>query len=185
MYETSCHTCYEKDKEKIEKEEKDEKERKRKISQIKIYKYVGETSRSIYERAIEHQNDMEQLKPGSHFLKHLVDVHEKDEKENVRFGVKVIQFTRSSFERQVLESVIIQKERHHHLLNSRSEFNRCAIPRLSTKIGDYKKYEKEIEIEREKDEQLEEKIRNMRKERSRGRLIPSQNKPTWKRKGKI
>ena len=78
----------------------------------------------------------------------------------------MIQFTRSSFERQVLESVIIQKERHHHLLNSRSEFNRCAIPRLSTKIGDYKKYEKEIEIEREKDEQLEEKIRNMRKERS-------------------
>ena len=69
VYETSCHTCYEKEKEKIEKEEKDEKERKRKISQIKIYKYVGETSRSIYERAIEHQNDMEQLKPGSHFLK--------------------------------------------------------------------------------------------------------------------
>ena len=129
MYETSCHTCYEKEKEKIEKEEKDEKERKRKISQIKIYKYVGETSRSIYERAIEHQNDMEQLKPGSHFLKHLVDMHGKDEKENVRFGVKVIQFTRNSFERQVLESVI----RHHQLLNSHSEFNRRAILRVSTK----------------------------------------------------
>ena len=29
---------------------------------IKKHLYIGETSRSIYERALEHQNDVEQLK---------------------------------------------------------------------------------------------------------------------------
>ena len=43
--------------------------------------------------------------------------------------------------RQMLESVIIQKKIHHNILNSRSEYNRCSLPRLSTRLGE-KKYKK-------------------------------------------
>ena len=57
-----------------------------------------------------------------------------------------MRFTRSSFERQILESVLIQSRRDHYILNSRSEFNRCAIPRLVTKLG-----EKELKEWRERE----------------------------------
>ena len=33
---------------------------------IKLYKYIGESSRSMYERGLEHQNDREGLKADSH-----------------------------------------------------------------------------------------------------------------------
>ena len=46
---------------------------------------------------------------------------------------------------------------HHHILNSKSEYNRLSIPRLSTRLGDkeYKKYEKGLEEEKEKEEIME------------------------------
>ena len=114
---------------------------------------------------------MEQLKPSSHLLKHLIDSHENDDHEKVKFGMKDVKFTHSSFERQILESVVIQQERHHNLLNSRAKFNRCAIPRVTTKMGEnlFKQWEAENEKEKEKDEKLEEKLREMRKERNKGR----------------
>ena len=185
LYENYCITCEEKDAAKIDDEVADEKEKKLRKGKIKLHKYIGETSRSVYERSWEHWSAMEQLNPGSHLLKHLLDIHEDEDHTGVKFGVRVVMFTQSSFERQLQESVVIQQERHHHhLLNSRSEYNRCAVPRLTSKIGDnqYKKYEKEIEEEKEKEEILESKIRKMRKERNRGRK-PNKNRdqPTSKR----
>ena len=36
-----------------------------------------------------------------------------------------------------MESVLIQQEMtKHNILNSKYEYNRCALPRLTTKIGD-------------------------------------------------
>ena len=158
-----------KKKKKLRLKRKQKDERQNRINNISLYKYVGETSRSLYERAWEHENDKKQLKPQSHLLKHIVDIHGDQEIDDIKFGIRVLKFTKSSFERQVLESVLIQQERvKHHLLNSRSEFNRCAVPRLSTKIGDsnFKKYEKDLEAEKEKSEELEEKIRRLRKDRN-------------------
>ena len=43
--------------------------------EIKRHLYIGETSRSIYERSLEHQGDMEQLKTSSYMLRHLVEMH--------------------------------------------------------------------------------------------------------------
>ena len=83
-------------------------------------------------------SDLRQLKSSFH-------MHGENEIVKIRFDVKVVKTTKSSFERQILESVVIQKERHHHLLlNSRADYNRCAVPRLTTKIGEsqYKKWEK-------------------------------------------
>ena len=180
-----CYTCDEREKRRIEEEEKDEKERERRLKGRKIFKYIGESARSVYERSREHLSDMEQLKPCTHLLKHLLDVHEGEERSEIQFGIKVIKYTRSSFERQILESVIIQQERHHHLLNSKAEYNRSAVPRLATKIGEsqYKKWEKDIEIEKEKHEKLEERIRQLRKERNKERRNPGQRQqPAGKRR---
>ena len=58
--------------------------------------YVGETSRSIYERTQEHKNDIEALKSSSHVLRHLLDRHENDSWREVEFGAKVLEYTRSS-----------------------------------------------------------------------------------------
>ena len=84
-----------------------------------------------------------------------------------------------------MESVIIQENRNHHLLNSRSEYNRCAVPRLSTKIGEneYKKWEEDNETEREREEEIESKIRKLKKERNRNRMPKTRrNQPPNKRR---
>ena len=131
-------TCARRDEKVIDEMHEGEDERKIKEmkSRIRKHLYIGETARSIYERALEHQNDVDQLKTSSHMLRHMLEMHPGEERYQVEFGIKVLRFTRSSFERQVLESVIIQGKRDHHILNSRAEFNRCAIPRLVTKLGE-------------------------------------------------
>ena len=94
-------------------------------------------------------------------LKHFVDQHEGEDFSKRRFAVKVLSYTRSSFERQILESVKLQNNRHHNLLNSKAEYNRCAIPRLSSKLGEkeFKKYTEEEKEEKKRGEILEMKIR--------------------------
>jgi hypothetical protein len=137
VYESWCMSCLRKEEDEIEKmHEGDQRKIRESKEKIKKHLYVGETSRSIYERALEHQNDVDQLKTSSHMLRHLLQMHPGEERSNVEFGIKVLRYTRSSFERQILESVMIQGKRDHHIMNSRAEFNRCAIPRLVTKLGE-------------------------------------------------
>ena len=58
------------------------------------------------------------------------------------------------------------------------------MPRLTTKIGekDYKKYEKEIEEEKKKEETLMEKIRGLRKEKNKERHGENLNPENSKRR---
>ena len=144
VYKTYCITCQERGEQKIKEEETDEKRATERIKSIKQYTYIGESSRSCFERGSEHLNDMRQLKPTSHLLRHALDQHEGEKLSSIKFGMRVVQYCRTSFERQILESVTIQQHRNHHILNSRTEYNRCSIPRLSTRLGDkeFKKYEK-------------------------------------------
>ena len=67
--------------------------------------------------------------------------------------MKVINFTRSSFKRQIVESVVIHENTMHHIINFKSEFNRCAVPRVSTKLDDkaYKKWEENEMEDKRKD----------------------------------
>ena len=94
---------------------------------------------------------------------------------------------RSAFERQVAESVLIQQEsNNHNILNSKSEYNRCALPRLTTKLGEkeFEKWKKEELEDKKKEEDLEKKIRTLRKERNkkRGVQINIQHLPPMKRR---
>ena len=147
VYQTWCISCQAREEEKIEKDHKGDAKKIREMkNKIKLHLYSGETSRSVYERSIEHQGDIDQLKTSSHMLRHLLEMHGGEERSAVDFGMKVMRYTRSSFERQILESVLIQENRDQHLMNNRAEFNRCAIPRLVSKLG-----EKEMKKWREED----------------------------------
>ena len=155
---------------------------------MKKYKYIGETSRSAFERGWEHLNDLAQLRTSSHMLKHIEGVHPDQDMSDIKFGMEVIKYTHTSFDRQVRESVLIQEERNHHsLLNSRTEYNRCSLPRLCTQIGEseYKKHGDELESEKKLEERIEAKIRILRKEKIRQDSIQQKKGVQVRRKEKL
>ena len=66
----------------------------------------------------------DRIKTTSYMMKHIMQEHEElDNHTNIRCGMRVLQYTRTIFERQILDSVQIQEQRKGHiLLNSRSEY---------------------------------------------------------------
>jgi hypothetical protein len=46
--------------------------------------------------------------------------HEEEEEDwdNIKFGMRILRNTRTAFERQILESVTIQKCREHHIMKA-------------------------------------------------------------------
>ena len=89
--------------------------------------YVGETCRSVQERAKEHWTDYRRGCKDSHILKHWV-LHHNSEGEP-RFIMKVVQHHRSALSRQVGEATRIQ--RRGVTLNSKGGYNRSALTRLT------------------------------------------------------
>ena len=89
--------------------------------------------------------------------------------------MRVLKFTQSALERQILESVKIQEERKkHQILNSKAEYSRCTIPRLTTKMGDSEYDEKrkmEKMEEREQEERVRKDISRRKKERCKTRNV--------------
>ena len=75
----------------------------------------------------------------------------------VKWGMSILEHPRTAFSRQIKEACLIQKEtEHHNILNSRAEWNQCALPRLTTSLGDQemKYWEKEIIEERDRVSEL-------------------------------
>ena len=176
-YETWCGTCEDRDKEKLEEEktlEAPEGERKGRteVMKVRLHKYVGETGRSSFERGVEHTRDRKKWKLGSHMLKHIAEHHEEEDEAKVDFRMRIIRTHRSAFERQIYEGVRIQRERReNNILNSKSEYSRCALPRLEVKLGESSRgYKDSKEKEEEKREaELEQKIVEMRKKAKLGK----------------
>ena len=187
VYENECYTCLETiEEEKKEKQTEGEKidentiietgkKRKtsdrenRKIEEVeetRKYKYIGKSSRSAYERNTEHWKDLENLNPRSHILKHYLDKHQDIPMEKLNMRMKVLKKFKSSFERQIGESVMINHNMglNVQLLNSKNEYNRCSIPRLALKmdkdelIEEYEEEQAEKEMKR-RIERLREKMR--------------------------
>ena len=52
-------------------------------------------------------NDVEQLKTSGHILRHILEIHADEDISRNEFVIRVLRYTRSSFERQILESVLI------------------------------------------------------------------------------
>ena len=93
--------------------------------------YVGETCRSLAERSGEHWKNFENGDLESHILKHHV-IHHGGQGEP-KFHIRPVRFHRTALNRQVSEAVRIGT-RGPWALNSKSEWNRCEIPRLSLQM---------------------------------------------------
>ena len=102
LYENVCHQC------------NPEAQKKAPLKEVRMdvpSVYVGESSRSMYERGGEHWQDWRAKKPSSHILKHQEEVHDGD--EEAKFTLRVVKSFRSALARQVGEAVRIfyMKER--------------------------------------------------------------------------
>ena len=118
--------------------------------------YVGETSRSIQERALEHWKGAKKQDPKNHMHKHQCIEHEGEEPA---FIFKVVSQHRTALSRQVKEAVRIRRRGGAgSILNSRGEFNRCHIPRLVVEIEDQEKKEKRLLEEAEENEEIQSKM---------------------------
>ena len=71
--------------------------------------YVGETSRSVFERSREHWGAWRSQKEDSHILRHQVAEH--DGEENPQFTVQVVKYYKTALSRQLGEAVIIRRSR--------------------------------------------------------------------------
>ena len=187
LYEIHCLTCENRELERIREIcDEDEERKKDMIRNMKTPKYIGETSRSGYERGYEHLNNLASLNSQSHMLRHMVMSHEDEDFGEVQWGMTIISFKRSAFERQLDEAVTIAREASKgEILNSKSEYNQCVLPRLVTRIGDtekeFKEWEKQLKDEKEKEDEVESRIRKLRKQKNKARLVTETNKPTNKR----
>ena len=147
LYESACSEC------------NPEKTSKGKVDKFKQYKeqqgvYVGESSRSIFERAAEHLKDAQDGKEDSHMVKHWKIDH-PEMKELPKFKIKVVASFQDALSRQLSEAVRIDL-RGSNVLNSKSEYSRCRVPRLTInreewQTGSDKKEEERKEMDRRKE----------------------------------
>ena len=110
--------------------------------------YVGESSRSIFERSREHWRDFKCGSDKSHILRHQGATHPGEEP---RFIMRTVKYYRTALSRQIGEAVrIARRGGAGAILNSKSEFDRCHIPRLVLEEIDEeesKKQEEQMQLE--------------------------------------
>ena len=95
--------------------------------------YVGESSRSLMERGLNHWKDFKAGKEDSHILKHHI-LHHGGTGQPV-FHLRPVSYHRTALDRQVAEAVRIRRRGEGCVLNSKMEYNRCSIARLSLPEG--------------------------------------------------
>ena len=119
VYESECGKCNKPGERK--EQDKESLEDRRAVASI----YVGETARSISERALEHWRDGESMKEESHMTEHQQQSHVGEQPD---FKFRVVKKCKSSLERQVREAVRILMR--GNVLNKKGTYNRCKLTRL-------------------------------------------------------
>ena len=89
--------------------------------------YVGETSRNVYTRALEHMKNTDE---DSFMNKHMREHHPGEEKD---FKAKVIRTNKESLTRQVWEGVQIRREKRK-LMNTKSEWFQPPLFKVQSEI---------------------------------------------------
>ena len=130
------------------------------MDKIKLFAYIGETSRSAMERGAEHMKDLEFHREKSHMLKHIVEFHPDSDPSEIEFKMEIISSHKSAFERQLREAVLIERNLGLFSMNSKVEYSRTVIPTIKIKMGNNSEKE-DPHVVREK--VAVEKIKNMRK----------------------
>ena len=97
-------------------------------------RYIGESARSAYERGVEHQTGYNSQSLDNHMYKHH-QIDHLDAETQPEFTMSVIKKHQSPLYRQIHEAIMIMKF-ESVTLNSKGEFNRCQLPRLSVMMGE-------------------------------------------------
>ena len=125
--------------------------------------YVGETSRTAFERGTEHARDRKSRREDSHMYLHTEEEHPGGE-DRIKFEMKVIRSHQSALSRQIHEAVLIANSWNKNLLNSKSEYNRCIIPRLTVMVGQQEDTAAREKISEEKSVEWEEGTRSRKRD---------------------
>ena len=137
LYESRCGVC--EDRREMAGGTKSSKKRKRTdLTEPNIY--VGETSRSLYERTKEHIRDGQNRAEDSHIAKHWEQAHAGEEMPEFRFIIA--RSFRDSLSRQIAESIRIDL-RGEQVLNSRTVYSRNRLPRLEVEKPEWEKVAEE------------------------------------------
>ena len=94
-------------------------------------RYLGETSRSLWERNGEHQSDALNRGSLSHMRDHVQEHHPERLGDILEiFSMRRVKSCTSALQRQIREAVEIGGNSGSSLLNSKREYNRCILPTL-------------------------------------------------------
>ena len=107
-------------------------------------KYVGETYRTLYERSLEHLQDLNRFDPKSHMMKHWALCH-PGASTPPKFIFKVIKKHRDPLSRKIHEAVRILDCAS---LNSKSEWGNYRISRLSIEPTEKERKKEAVEAEK-------------------------------------
>ena len=148
--------------------------------------YWGERAASTYERALQHIEEAKKFNPKSHIYQHILLQHPEGIQDIPgTFRFEVVSQHRSSFNRQLCESIEIKNSKAAKM-NNKLMYNRCVIPEIGITQPDWKTGE-EKESQEVKKKQLallrarrkEEKIRMVMQSRSADKNIKKKrNKKT-------
>ena len=111
----------------------------------------------------EHSENYKKQKPDSFLNNHQAEKHNGSE---ANFNFKVLKSFKDPMSRQIYEGVQIRRATGE-VLNSKMEYNRCAIPRLTAKLGRAEASRQEHEEqqqEKELEAKVQDEIRRRRKE---------------------
>ena len=148
LYKSRCEICL-KEQERIEVEDKEageeqgaanKKKRRGGTDFTEKGVYVGESSRSLYERTKEHLADALKDAPDSHMRKDWREAHPEVE-DMPKFIFKIVKNFKDCLSRQVAESVRI--DLRGSVINSKTVYSRNRLPRLEVEKPEWERAEED------------------------------------------
>ena len=161
LYKVTCKRCKEEMEEGWSEDEKKREEKKDDDDKTETL-YIGESSKSMYRRSLQHTNKVKSLQSDSFILRHMIHKHPSVLLEDMigSFKFSVLEYHQKALERMVAESTEIKRMINLEtktILNSKLEYNRTIIHDISESPISPE------ELEREKE--IDEKAEHLRKER--------------------
>ena len=151
---------------------------------------MGESSRSLYERSREHQADRDSMLEESHQVKHWL-LHHQELKGPPAFRYKIIASFKDPMTRQLSEAVRIEL-RGSEVLNSKSEYSRCRVPRLRVDLEGWKQKQSkestnqaEPHLNEEAEKSLQEDSSNNKRKKDQGEGINIQTSTRKSKRRKL
>jgi hypothetical protein len=127
--------------------------------------YIGETSRTLHERANEHFRDAKDFSEKSHMIKHWLSSHQ-EEKEVPNFRFKIKGTFKDCLSRQITEAMRIFLS-EDEMLNSKNEYLANCLSRVQVSEDRFERKKRELqEDDEEKEHQA--RVAKLRIERTSG-----------------